>query len=131
MTCRYEPRLQAFGLEPKACSRYGWEFFLLFCLGLSFLFESLSGEIRTQISRNFYFRGKSVLEDFSNFSFVLGFLDPRSNLFPTEDHEGVRIGSGGNPNNEERRRSRESFLIHQIDRSSFVARKQRIFAVLF
>ena len=130
VTPRYEPGLRAFGLESKACSRFGSEFSFLVSFG-AFLF-SLE-PLRRISSSNFpeiQIPEKFVRRRFSNFSFVLGFLDPGSNLFPTEDREGVRIGSGGDPNDDERRRSRESFLIHQIDRSSFVARKQRIFASL-
>ena len=75
--------------------------------GLFFSLWSLSGEIRIRISRNFKFRENFDHRRFPSFSFVLGFLDPRSNLFTTEDHEGVRIGSGGNPNSRGRRFSRE------------------------
>ena len=76
--------------------------------GLSFFF---SEPLKRNSNSNFpeiRYSGKNlIIEEFSNFSFVLGFLDPRSNLFPTEDHEGVRIGSGGNPNIRNRRFSRE------------------------
>ena len=127
MTYRYEPRLQAFGLEPKACSRYGWEFFLCFVWG--FLFFSRASEKKFELR----FPGisisgkKSDLKEIFEFLFRSGISRSEIEFFPTEDHEGVRIGSGGNPNKDERRRSQGSFLIHQINRSSFVARKQRIF----
>ena len=126
MTSRYEPKTQAFGLEPKACSGYGWEFFLA-----SFGAFLLSLEpLRRNSNRNFreIFPGKFRASE--NFEFLISFWDfsiRDRKKFPTEDHEGVRFGSGGNPNKDERRRSRGSFLIHQINRSSFVARKQRIF----
>ena len=74
------------------------------------LFFSFLEPLRRNSNSNFpefQISGKFVHRIFSNFSFVLGFLDPRSNLFPTEDHEGVRIGSGGNPNIRKRRFSRE------------------------
>ena len=63
-----------------------------------------------------------------SFSFRSGISRSEIENFPTEDHEGVQIGSGGNPDNNERRRELSEFiLIHRMFRSSFVARKQRIF----
>ena len=110
MTSRYETKIQAFGLEPEACSCYGWEFFFVSFGAFLFSLEPL----RRNSNQNFpEFRISGrilIIGDFRVSHVVLGFLDPRSNLFPTEDHEGVRIGSGGNPNDDERRRkSRELF----------------------
>ena len=50
VTSRYEPRLQAFGLEPRACSRYGWEFSFLVSFGASLFF---SEPLRRNSSSNF------------------------------------------------------------------------------
>ena len=98
MTYRYEPRLQAFGLEPKACSRYGWEFFLCFVWGFLFFSRASEKKFELRIFRNFYFSGKkSELKEIFEFLFRSGISRSEIEFFPTEEHEGVRIGSGGNP----------------------------------
>ena len=92
--------MQAFGLEAEARSRVGWGFFLCFVWGFpSFL--SLSGEIRTQISRKFDIPEKFDHRRIPNFSFVPRFLDPGSNSVPTGEHEGVQLGFGREPGRQE------------------------------
>ena len=61
--------------------------------------------------------------------FVLGFLDPRSKKIPNRGPRRGSIRFGWEP--EWRRTTtnvERAFLIHRMNRSSFVARKQRIFA---
>ena len=99
MTPRYEPKTQAFGLEPKACSRYGWEFFLGFIWGFS-SFSEPRRETQIEISGNF--QESFELRRNLSFSFRSGISRSEIENFPTEDHEGVQIGSGGNPDNDER-----------------------------
>ena len=77
--------------------------------GLFFSLWSLSGETRIRIPRNFEVPGNFDHRRFSSFSFRSGISRSAIENFPTEDHEGVRFGSGGNPNDDERRRSLESF----------------------
>ena len=93
--------------------------------GAFLLFQSLKEKLKSrfpEFSENFELRGNL------SFSFRSGISRSEIENFPTEDHEGVQIGSGGNPDSNERRRElSEFFLIHRMFRSSFVARKQRIF----
>ena len=103
MTSRYEPKTQAFGLEPKACSGYGWEFFLGFIWGFSSFLRASEEKLKSKFPGNFPEKFRASV----NFEFLISFWDfsiRDRKKFPTEDHEGVRIGSGGNPNNNERRR---------------------------
>ena len=94
--------------------------------GFSFLSWSLSGEARSQISRKFKFRGNLPSKIFE-LLIRSGISRSEIEFFPTE---GPRRGSDRFGWEPERRRtttkSRE-FLIHRIDRPSFVARKQRLF----
>ena len=95
-------------------------------LGAFLLFSEPQRETQIEISGNF--RENFELRRNLSFSFRSGISRSEIENFPTEDHEGVQIGSGGNPDNNERRRElSEFFLIHRMFRSSFVARKQRIF----
>ena len=106
VTYRYDPRLQDFGLEPEACSRYGWEFFLA-SFG-AFLLSSESH--RGTSNRNFREISRESFELRRNLSFSFRSGISRSEIenFPTEDHEGVQFGSGGNPDSNERRRRKSS-----------------------
>ena len=52
MNSRYEPETQAFGLEPRACSRYGWEFFLV-SFGAFLLFQSLKEKLKSRFPEFF------------------------------------------------------------------------------
>ena len=99
MNSRYEPETQAFGLEPRACSRYGWEFFLV-SFGAFLLFSEPQRETQIEISGNF--QENFELRRNLSFSFRSGISRSEIENFPTEDHEGVQIGSGGNPDNNER-----------------------------
>ena len=91
--------------------------------------ELLRRNSNSEFPGNSIFPGRNLSsKKFSNFFFVLGFLDPRSNFSQprnTKEFESVRVGT------RKRRTMTKSrkFLIHQINRSSFVARKQRIFAI--
>ena len=109
MTSRYEPKIQAFGLEPKACSRYGWEFFLCFVWGFSSLFEASPEKLESRFP-GILISGKiSIIEDFRVSHFVLGFLDPRSKFSQprtTKGFDSVRVGTRMTTNDDE---SRESF----------------------
>ena len=96
--------------------------------GFSSLFGASPEELESKFPGILNFREDFDHRRISSFSFRSGISRSEIENFPTEDHEGVQIGSGGNPDNNERRRElREFFLIHRMFRSSFVARKQRIF----
>ena len=94
-----------------------------------FLFFSRASEKKFELrfSGISIFPGRNLSsKKFFEFLFRSGISRSEIEFLPTEEHEGVRIGSGGNPKRRTMTKSRK-FLIHQINRSSFVARKQRIF----
>ena len=72
-------------------------------LGAFLLFQSLKEKLKSrfpEFSENFELRGNL------SFSFRSGISRSEIENFPTEDHEGVQIGSGGNPDNNERTMTR-------------------------
>ena len=72
---------------------------VLFCFVWGFLFFSRASEKKFELR----FPGisisgkKSELDSFFEFLFRSGISRSEIEFFPTEEHEGVRIGSGGNP----------------------------------
>ena len=95
VTSRYEPKIQAFGLESKACSGYGWEFFLA-----SFGAFLLSLEpLRRNSNRNFreIFRGNFELRRILSFSFRSGIsrseIEKNSQPRTTKGFDSVRVGT--------------------------------------
>ena len=69
--------------------------------GFSSFFRASEKKLKSKFPGNF--PGKFRASE--NFEFLISFWDfsiRDRKKFPTEDHEGVRFGSGGNPNNDER-----------------------------
>ena len=67
--------------------------------GFSSLFQSLKEKPKSRFSE---ILGNFELRKNLSFSFRSGISRSEIENFPTEDHEGVQIGSGGNPDNNER-----------------------------